>query len=286
MKRLLFLILFPSFLYAQISFNQELVPYEMELMIKHLEKFPSEFELPLSDELKIINQDMSLANKDETYFLFKSEIYKQILDSEILKLEASSIRVTTTLIKNAKSKLDANKLIYSDFSQWIILSITSDLNEFVSDGFLDRSENIDRSNEKDLLRLKNLQKILGYLSPWLETFTRLTPQQFNQMVSKLSRTTVHKIAQKTSFFQSFSLKLGESTAKSLFTIPFNSNTETTSSEEGLTESAPTLIEESRSRKEDAQNSLKDIEADPSEASELIDNLPVENAPSEWQPEGE
>src|SRR5690606_10011531 len=144
---LYFILLLPLSVFSQIKINSELIPYEMELMIKHLEKFPpSEEVTPLNDELKIIGQDMSFSDKEISYFLFKSEIYKQILDNEVIRLEAGSIRVTSALIKEIKKKIDENKLVYSDFSQWIILSMTSDLNPYIQDGFLDKSENINRNN--------------------------------------------------------------------------------------------------------------------------------------------
>jgi len=286
MKFLYFILLLPLSVFSQIKINSELIPYEMELMIKHLEKFPpSEEVTPLNDELKIIGQDMSFSDKEISYFLFKSEIYKQILDNEVIRLEAGSIRVTSALIKEIKKKIDENKLVYSDFSQWIILSMTSDLNPYIQDGFLDKSENINRNNEKDLLRLKNLQKMMSYLSPWLEIFSRMTPQQFNQIVSTLSRNTIHKIAQKTFYFQNFSLKLEKQEAQELFTFPASSPATASKKEAIENINAPRgLSEESQNRKEEAVQSVEDLEANPLEASELIDKLPLDSATNtEWEP---
>src|SRR5690606_32336391 len=114
MKFLPFLLFIPLMTFAQIKVNSNLVPYEMELMIKHLEKFPaSEEDMALVDELKIINQDMSFASKETSFFLFKSEIYKQILDNEIIRLEAGNIRITSSLVNAMKKKIDDNKLVYS-----------------------------------------------------------------------------------------------------------------------------------------------------------------------------
>lgn len=286
MKIAFFLFFLTNIVYAQsISFHKELVPYELELLIKHLERFPHpEKKSSYLDQLKVINQDLALANKEETFLLFKAEIYKNILDNESLKVDANAIRVTASLVQAAKEKLDQNKLVYSDFSQWVILSITSDLNEFVADGFLNRAENINRNNQQDMTRLAKLNKMLSYLSPWLEVFIRVTPQQFNQFVTVVADETIDKIVQRTFFFQNFSLKLEQREPQTLFTLPLVAPSAQNSSPEVL---APANLEEASSvQKEEAQKNVQEIELDPASASELIDNLPMEDAPSqsEWQPE--
>lgn len=284
--RLIFFLLFIPLAHAQsVSFHKELVPYELELLVKHLERFPHpEKKSSYLDQLKVINQDLAFANKEETFLLFKSEIYKNILDNESLKVDANAIRVTSTLIKSVNEKLDKNKLVYSDFSQWILLSITSDLNEFIADGFLDRAENINRNNQQDMTRLAKLNKMLSYLSPWIEVFVRVSPQQFNQFVTIVADETIDKIVQRTFFFQNFSLKLESRETKTLFTLPLTTPETSSSPAEVL---APSGLEEtSNLQKEEAQKSIQDIELDPESASELIDTLPVEESPSqsEWQPE--
>ena len=283
----LFLIHLSAFAQQSIGFNQELIPYELELLVKHLERFPhSEKKSSYLEQLKIINQDLALANKEETFLLFKSEIYKNILDNESLRVDANAIRVTGQLIKNVNDKLDKNKLIYSDFSQWIILSITSDLNEFIDDGFLDKAENINRNNEKDMLRLGKLNKMLTYLSPWLEVMTRLTPQQFNQFVTVVADETIDKIVQRTSFFQNFSLKLESREVQTLFNLPLITPQESPATP--TTEQMPpgNLEEASNLQKEEAQKNVESLEVDPEKASEIIDSLPLEEEgqQTQWQPE--
>ena len=107
------------------------VPYELELMFNHLkeQKTTANQKEKLFADLEIINDDLSAIGSKANMFLIKSEIYKGILTNQYLKKEAK-VQVSAATVGSIEKKIQSNKVIYSNFSTWIIKSILNDLAEY------------------------------------------------------------------------------------------------------------------------------------------------------------
>lgn len=253
--------------YSYYEYNSELIPYEMELLIKHINKFPDQnYQKKISSSFKILNEDLKSVSKEQVFFLLKSHIYQEILNSDSLKRKSGNIQLSLALIKSLKSKLDQNILIYSEFSQWIIIGFFNDLAPFTQDGFLDRYESVKQTNQKEFIRQKNLKKILNYISPIIDLFYRLHPQNFNESISEIASKAVIKLASKSYYYRNFSSSPQNTTGKDLFFEKI--------------EIAPIEPAPAQGEGEKLKDKIKDLSIDPSKASELIDSLDENN---DWEP---
>ncbi len=121
----------------------EQLPTEFNLMIQHLKQSKltqEELErLILSSEL--INKELANTPGPNIMFLFKSEIYKGILNNQYMK-QNSLLQASTSILESTKHKLEKNKVSYTDFSKWIIQSIINDFNPFLEKNFINQLDKL------------------------------------------------------------------------------------------------------------------------------------------------
>jgi hypothetical protein len=195
------------------------IPYEVELMFDHINESKlsqKENELFIAD-LDLLNDDLSSLDKRNLLFLFKSEIYKGIFTNQYLKSD-TKLQLSSSVINAIKKKIDKNKVVYTKYSLWTIESILNDLTPFMEDNFINRYQNINRGNSKDVLKAKKLKKIFKYVSPFLAAFLNKSPELFNLLQKNIILDTFSRIALKSFYYQTHYIK-GAKADNNLFSLP-------------------------------------------------------------------
>jgi len=255
-------------------------PYELELITKHISasKLNKEQIERVLASTSLINKDLQKVDKYNLMFLIKSEIYKGIFNNQYLKKD-NRLQISSTVISSTNHKLKKHSIIYSDFSKWIIKAVLSDLAPYEAGNFINRYQNISRSNAKELLKAKKLLKVLNYISPWLNAFNNLQPEQFNQLGTDLSIDLLEQISKKSYYFLTFASQFEKVQNELIFFIPDYNFNAPPSDLDHLQEEEDnqSLKEQAAVRKQEAKKSIESIQVDDlSGLSNEIDKLPVEN----------
>jgi ribosomal protein S13 len=254
----------------KFAITSEAIPYEIELMVDHLkqqELTQDQLELFIT-RTRQINSDLKSIQKKDLMFLLKSETYKGILTSQYLNLK-NKLQVSSNLYSTAEQKLKTHKLIYSKFSTWVIEALLKDFTPYVSDGFINKYQNIKRSDTKGLIRARKILKVIKYNSPLLESFLTLTPERFNKLSTDIILDVFDRISKKSYYFLTYQGKLTKIEETILFSIPEI----LPQPKEVKPLKSIDLQEESKLKVEEAKKAIQAIEGDDlSGASEEIDNI--------------
>lgn len=259
------------------------LPTEFNLMIEHLKKSKltqAELERIIAAS-ELINKELATTPGPNIMFLFKSEIYKGILNNQYMK-QNSLLQASTSILESTKHKLEKNKVSYTNFSKWIIQSIIKDFDPFLEKNFINQYQNIKRSNSAGMLLAKRLQKIMKYLAPWLNAIDKHVPEDFNKLCTKIIIDTIERISKKTYYFKTFTGDLEPDSEKELIAIPAIKVKSTVTSKETDDKS---LKDEAKERKKDAEADVQDLDSDDlSGASEEIDKLDEDTQSEEEEDE--
>lgn len=283
MKLTIIFFLFFSFLGQKVIAQEEqkhplsgykvlsdLIPIEFTFMVDHLKQ------TKLSDEdleriisaSELINSELAKTPGPNIMFLFKSEIYKGILNNQYMQ-QNSLLQASTSILESTRHKLKKNNIVYTQFSKWVIESILRDFDPFLKKNFINQYQNIKRSNSKEMLLAKRLQKRMKYLAPWLNAIDNMSPEDFNSLCTNIIIDTIERISKKTYYFKTFSGKLESDSEKELLAIPeikIKRQKEKSPKEKSLKE-------EAKNRKEEALKEVQDLDSDDlSAASAEIDKL--------------
>jgi hypothetical protein len=268
------LLLFITFIFLNISFAQtelddepkhplekfaivsDAIPYEIELMINHLKKQElthEQLEIFIT-RTRQINNDLKSISKKDLMFLLKSETYKGILTNQYLNLK-NKLQVSSNLYTTAEQKLKNHQLIYSNFSTWVMEALLKDFSPFTGDNFINKYQNVKRSDTKGLIRARKLLKIIKYNAPMLESFLTLTPERFNKLSTDIIIDIFDRISKKSYYFLTYQGKLSKVDENILFSIPEIDLTPKENS--GL--KSKSLQEESKENVNEAKKVLKGLE---------------------------
>lgn len=260
---------------TQYMVVSEQLPTEFNLMIEHLKqsKLTQDDLERLISASELINKELATTPEPNIMFLFKSEIYKGILNNQYMK-QNSLLQASTSILESTKHKLEKNKVSYTNFSKWIIQSIIKDFDPFLEKNFINQYQNIKRSNSAGMLLAKRLQKVMKYLAPWLNAIDKHVPEDFNKLCTKIIIDTIERISKKTYYFKTFTGELEPDSEKQLIAVPAFETKERVTSK--VTDEK-SLKEEATERKKDAQEDVEDLDSDDlSGASEEIDKLDENN----------
>jgi hypothetical protein len=258
------------------------LPTEFVLMINHLKKSSL-----TQDDLqriiaasKLINSELANTPKPNIMFLFKSEIYKGILNNQYMK-QKSLLQASTGLLESVKHKLNKHKIVYTDFSKWMINAIIKDFDPYLEKNFINQYQNIKRTNSTGLMKAKRLTKIMKYLSPWFNAIDKNTPEEFNKLNTQVIIDTLERISKKTYYFKTFTGPLQPNEAQALLVIPEIK----TKKETQEVPDEKSLKDLSSERKEEAKKAVENLgEEDLSGASEVIDEIDPEESDTEEESE--
>ena len=266
LKVIISTILFLSFTTQQIwassstleklTVISEDAPLELKLMTQHLANHAHN-EQEITDIIgyaNLINTDLKKSSKENIMFMLKSEIYRGILNNQYMKRE-NGLQISSSFILSIEQKLKANSIVYSEFAQWLANALLADLAEFRTNGLIDSYQNINRTDFQKQQRASKLKKILSYISPWLATFEKLSPEEFNQFCTQVGIDILRNIAARTYYFGVFANSYQHKEEKVIFHIPEISFKETITP----TLTGPqTKVEEKEQRKQEAKNLVQKL----------------------------
>lgn len=198
------------------NFSQELELVAAQLAASESLSMSTATEVAAAAE--VINSDIKKIPKANALFLIKSEIYKGLLNNPLLEAK-DELLLNESLVKGIEKKLDKHKIIYTDFSAWLVESLLLELAPFRKDNFLDRYQTVSGNDVESRAKALKLRKLTKYLSPWLMAFNENTPEEFNRLATQVSAGLIKRIASKTYYFREFASNHAEDSLPPLFSIP-------------------------------------------------------------------
>lgn len=249
-------------------------PYIIKLMLDHLKETP----IPRNTEKKIlknlvkINDNFVNINKVNKTFLVTSESYKSILNFKS-GLTSKSGSVMISELEVVRKKLKKFKLIYTDFSQYIISKSLDDFNPYLEDNFLDQYQSNSNGNSKKLIKIAQLKKIIKYSGPWIHAISSSPAKTFNEQLVELISNFFRNLAEQSYIFTLHKSEQLEAISKPPFTGLNNIQILNIISGKSEQIPDPTSSDIRKSAKADAINEVKKLKLSvPANPSQDIDEL--------------
>jgi hypothetical protein len=250
----------------KLTVISDFAPIELKMLTNHLAQHAKRYEeiTNIIGYCNLINEDLKTSSKENIMFMLKSEVYRGILSNQYLKKE-NRLQISSTFLSILEQKIKKNKAVYSNFAQWLSDALMSDLANFRQDNFIDKYQSLARTDFKEQQKAKKLKKILTYISPWLEALDKHTPEEFNQLCTKVGIDVLRNIASRTYYFGVFANQYQQQKEKMIFNIP-NINLV-------APEKVPTSSDEDprEQQKQDAKKLMESLEAKDDDEIENISN---------------
>ena len=270
---------------ALLKLKEEKLPLELVLLAKSINELklvPADRD-HVSDLAKNLNRNLKFLNKDQIYFLVKSEIYKNVLEKEF-QGDFKIMKFTSLDIGNIEKNYLENRAQYSPFSRWLVESVISDFGELKNyPGF--NNVKLDVPEKDPTLNL--VRRKLTLLSPWLGAVASLKAGEFNQKMKRLMIKVMEDLDLSVSIYKA-NLTNKELDPEDMITVqnisaqklPIKEKVE-----EESEESVPaTTLSASEEEKSAAEKATQNIDAKaPLQEMELPAN---KTSPGSWTPEGE
>ncbi len=196
------------------------IPTELRLMLAHIEKIEKDPKqlTQVIDELQIIEKNLNKIEKRNTYFFIKTEIYKSLLKFS-QEQNKQQFQITSIFLAEIQDKLTNNKLLYSEYSFWLISSILTDFESYLKDNKLEQAYSIKGISQAQAIEIKKMNRKIDFLAPLLQLFDQNNPADFEKVLSQNALTTLQVIAANSSYMQMHTNNLlDESTPKTFFQI--------------------------------------------------------------------
>jgi hypothetical protein len=169
MKFLIALLIFTQTSLANfksLSLESDKSPYELVLLGKHLSQHVTNqwVQYSLIQDLIEINMYLSMLSPKEAMTLVKIHLYKSLMGSVKINNKNNQGYPNALLVMSAASRLENNKLVYSDLTKWLIEALLSDWDK------------ADKKKPKPIFKRSHL---------WLSYFTSYDAEEFNQLLSEV-----------------------------------------------------------------------------------------------------
>jgi len=195
------LLIFLLFNFQAIS-NEDVIyvpndifPKELKLLIESIHATTSSEQNSkiLKNYISIIDKMPNYLKKEEIFFLIKTETYKVILEEAVIE-DLVKITPDENILSQLKKKI-LESSSYTVFSNYIIHSITHDIEEILSSPYFQnlilKKIQIKKAPESQIKKNILSFKRLYY---WYEKVSDETPQNFNHHVYELSFKILKRIA--------------------------------------------------------------------------------------------
>lgn len=257
---------------------------ELELIAGQLaadEDLSFELAKQAASSARLVNNDLQKVPVPNALFLVKSEIYKGLLNNPLLPRN-EEVFLSESLLKSVEKKLEKNKLIYSDFAEWTIRSVLSELEPYRQNKFLDRRQTLAGNDPEQRAKALQLEKTASYLTPWIRAFNENSPEQFNRLASEVAAALLKRLASKTYYFKNFAPEAAQTSKEELgevFSVPTISRPNETQAPLPPAD----VKKESAQAKEEGKKVLQKLEKqDLENPSPAIDRL-LEKEEKNWTP---
>lgn len=224
MRRVLALALLlavPSALAFNKDFNlvNDRSPLEFQLLFESLKNSLKENQeqVRLIVLAQQINRGLGPLQKDQSFFLLKSEVYKTLLE---WPHPASQFQVGSHTLDRIKSNIANGRAVYNPFSLWVLEALAADLENFQREGLLSMTpaQRANLNGEK-AQQYNKMQRVLKYSRGWLEQADTLSAKDFNALTDQLAWRTIERVKEKGLLFRRHSSKAIADTQTNTFNIP-------------------------------------------------------------------
>ncbi len=164
-----------------------------------------------------INRGLGPLQKDQSFFLLKSEVYKTLLE---WPHPPSQFQVGSHTLQRITSNIANGRAVYNPFSLWVLEALAADLQNFERDGLLSltQSQRASLTGEK-ALQFNKMQRVLKYSRGWLEQADTLSAKDFNELTDQLAWRTIERVKEKGQLFRRLSSRAISDTQTNTFNIP-------------------------------------------------------------------
>lgn len=164
-----------------------------------------------------INRGLGPLQKDQTFFLLKSEVYKTLLE---WPHPVSQFQVGSHTLERIKNNIANGRAVYNPFSMWVLEALAADLENFQREGLLSLTP-VQRANlnGEKAQQYNKMQRVLKYSRGWLEQADTLSAKDFNALTDQLAWRTIERVKEKGQLFRRLSSKAIADTQTNTFNIP-------------------------------------------------------------------
>lgn len=164
-----------------------------------------------------INRGLGPLQKDQTFFLLKSEVYKTLLE---WPHPTSQFQVGSHTLERIKNNIANGRAVYNPFSMWVLEALAADLENFQREGLLALTP-IQRANlnGEKAQQYNKMQRVLKYSRGWLEQADTLSAKDFNALTDQLAWRIIERVKEKGLLFRRLSSKAIADTQTNTFNIP-------------------------------------------------------------------
>jgi len=185
--------------------------------MKILIKTPSE-KIRFVGLCKDLDENLGFLQKDQIFFLMKSEVIKNVLEYRFTKVR--SFDVTTLLISRLTEDFEKKQKLLSPFSQWIWRSTIAELKHREKMGLItNRSFNANAFQDSKKAEALRFQKYLTYLLPWIDKMDSLSVSQFNDLTKEVSWVILRRLNERSLLFKRYASTATTDTKITIFNIP-------------------------------------------------------------------
>lgn len=164
-----------------------------------------------------INNGLAPLKRDQAFFLFKSEIYKTLLE---WRFPNSHFQPNPHSLKRIRDNLENGRSVYTPFAQWVLESLTADYVPFEKSGVFNLSAGQQAAltgvKMQDLLKLK---RVMRFTRGWLEAADNLSIADFNALTQELAWRVLERVNEKAQLFSRFSAHSLQNIKVETFNIP-------------------------------------------------------------------
>jgi hypothetical protein len=265
-----FLLLFIFYTTGAQGFDKDFktvndrVPLEFSYLFDSMKiavKRPSE-KINLVGLCKELDENLGQLQKEQIFFLMKSEVIKNILEYKFDKVR--SFDMTTYLIKRLENDLKEKQKYLTPFAQWIWRAILAELNNRKDAGLItDKSFEVSHFSGAKKEEAMRFERYLNYLLPWVDKMDSLSASQFNDLAKEVSWLILHRLNSRSLLFKRFSSTATTDAKITIFNIPDKLlRLHPEEIKKMQRDEAPlTLKEESEKEKSEAARQVQDVTAD-------------------------
>lgn len=276
-NKLFFFIFLASNAMADYSLQSQSdqVPMEFLVLFKQLETQLTDVKRQKQsvDDLTEIEKSLNSQGKANILFFLKSEFYRGVLKNQYTPLNGAG-NLSENLIESAQAKLKQNKKAYAPLSLFVMKSILQDITPLLGLGLIDENNAIEVTTKEDKERLLKMKSQKKWLTPWLISFSKMSVEEFNAMLSDIALDILTHTKTKARYFH-FTHK-NTNMDKKLFLMTFTNKLP-------MQEKDLSLQELKKQQKEISKKGLEPLEKMNSELPRALDQIHPKADKKQWLP---
>ena len=186
--KLLFLFLISLNLYAgkieKLAVNSEINSDLLKGIASHLKgsEHGDKYIRSIKESITSINQNAKYFKRSELISFINIIFYKMVLNYHKDKFNKGE-QITSSQIFILRKKFNENKIVYTQFSQYILQALINDFAPYLEKDFIIHYQNKSRRESKQLEMIRELKIKEKFLLPWINIAISRSAVNFNNMIN-------------------------------------------------------------------------------------------------------